>query len=148
LNEKFATVQLYGKLGNVFADLPSEKIRDTGIFKAIVGEDYIAAQHKFKEYFSFKPFCRMVFSCETMPKNYADRSGGFYRRLIIIRFDNHVDDKARDRNLRDKLALEADGIIAWSLKGLKRLMKNEYVFSETDRTNTELQKYKADNSSS
>ena len=39
LNEKFATVQLYGKLGNIFADLPSEKIRDTGIFKAIVGED-------------------------------------------------------------------------------------------------------------
>jgi len=39
LNEKFATVQLFGKLGNIFADLPSEKIRDTGIFKAITGED-------------------------------------------------------------------------------------------------------------
>jgi putative DNA primase/helicase len=44
--------------------------------------------------------------------------------------------------------LEADGILAWSLIGLKRLMANNYIFSETDRTNADLQKYKADNSSS
>ena len=148
LNEKFATVDLFGKLANIFADLPSEQIRDTGIFKTITGEDYISAQHKFKAYFSFKPFCRMVFSCEALPKNYYDRSGGFYRRLIIIRFDNPVDPKTKDRSLREKLKLEVDGILAWSLIGLKRLMANEFCFSETDRTIAEVKKYRADNSSS
>jgi putative DNA primase/helicase len=134
-------------LANVCADLPTEAIKDTGTFKAITGEDYISAQHKFKEYFSFKPFCRLVFSCNNIPKNYSDRSDGFYRRLIIIRFDNTVPEDKKDESLREKLAVETDGIIAWAMVGLKRLMANKFRFSETDRTRAELSSYKAENSS-
>ena len=145
LDEKFATVQLFGKLANVFADLPSETIRDTGTFKAITGEDWISAQHKFKDYFSFKPFCRLLFSCNTIPKNYTDRSDGFYRRLILIRFDRTIPEDQRDPHLLDKLKLERDGILAWALIGLKRLVENNYRFSETDRTKAELRRYRMDN---
>ena len=147
LDEKFATVQLFGKLANIFADLPSENIRDTGTFKAITGEDYISAQHKFKEYFSFKPFARLLFSCNTVPKSYTDRSDGFYRRLILIRFDRKIPEMKRDPNLKDKLAAEADGILAWAMIGLKRLIANNFIFSETARTQAELTQYKMDNSS-
>jgi putative DNA primase/helicase len=147
LDEKFATVQLFGKLANIFADLPSENIRDTGTFKAITGEDYISAQHKFRDYFSFKPFCRLLFSCNNIPKNYTDRSDGFYRRLILIRFDHTIPEDKKDGFLKEKLLLEADGILAWSLIGLKRLMDNGYRYSETDRTQAELTSYKTDNSS-
>jgi len=146
LDEKFATVQIFGRLANIFADLPNEQIRNTAMFKAIVGEDYISAQHKYKAYFSFKPFCRMLFSCEEMPKNYNDRSGGFYRRLIIVTFNNVIDPAKKDTDLRAKLIREADGILAWSLIGLKRLMANKFIFSETNRTKAALQEYKADNS--
>jgi len=37
LDERFATFQLFGKLANVFADLPSQSLKDTGNFKAITG---------------------------------------------------------------------------------------------------------------
>ncbi len=147
LDEKFATVQLFGKLANIFADLPSGNIQDTGIFKSITGEDYITAQHKFKEYFSFKPFCRLLFSCNNMPKNYTDRSDGFYRRLILIRFDHAIPDDKKDSSLKEKLMLEADGILMWALEGLKRLMENNFRFSETASTRAELELYKAENSS-
>ncbi|WP_228725095.1 phage/plasmid primase, P4 family [Caproicibacter fermentans] len=147
LDEKFATVQLFGKLANVFADLPSENIRDTGTFKAITGEDYISAQHKFKEYFSFKPFARLLFSCNSVPKSYTDRSDGFYRRLMLIRFDQAIPEDKRDPNLKEKLAAEADGILAWSMAGLRHLKENSYRFSETQRTKAELASYKAENSS-
>jgi len=147
LDEKFATVQLFGKLANIFADLPAKEIRETGIFKAITGEDYISAQHKFKDYFSFKPFCRLLFSCNNVPKNVSDRSDGFYRRLIIVRFDHTIPEAKKDGDLKEKLALEKDGIIAWVMVGLKRLIANKYKFSETDRTRAELAEYKADNSS-
>jgi len=43
--------------------------------------------------------------------------------------------------------MEADGILAWALEGLRRLMSNGWRFSETERTEAELEKYKADNSS-
>jgi putative DNA primase/helicase len=104
-------------------------------------------ERKHKDGFSFKPFARLVFSCNSIPKNYADRSDGFYRRLILIRFDNTIPEDKRDNELREKIMLEADGILAWSLVGLKRLMANKYRFSETDRTKNELQKYKSENSS-
>jgi putative DNA primase/helicase len=146
IDEKFATVLLFGKLANIFADLPNEQIRSTGMFKAIVGEDIISAQHKFKDYFSFKPTSRLLFSCETMPKSYIDRTAGFYRRLIIMKFDNVITEEKRDRQLWDKLAMEVDGIIAWSIIGLKRLIANDFCFSETERTKRELQIYKTDNS--
>lgn len=140
-------MQLFGKLANIFADLPGKEIRETGTFKAITGEDYISAQHKFKDYFSFKPFCRLMFSCNNVPKNVSDRSDGFYRRLIIVRFDHTVPEAKKDGDLKEKLALETDGIIAWAMVGLKRLIANKYKFSETDRTRAELADYKADNSS-
>ena len=147
LDEKFATVQLFGKLANIFADLPSEKIRDTGTFKAITGEDYIMAQHKYKEYFSFKPFCRLLFSGNQAPPSYTDRSDGFYRRLTMVRFEHTIPADKKDEHLKEKLLLEADGITAWALIGLKRLMANNFRFTETDRTKAELAKYKSDNSS-
>lgn len=147
LDEKFATVQLFGKLANIFADLPSSNIGDTGTFKAITGEDYISAQHKFKDYFSFKPFCRLVFSCNNMPKNHTDRSDAFYKRLIIVKFEHVITDDKKDGDLHEKLCVEADGIIAWAMIGLKRLITNNWRFSETSRTREALADYKAENSS-
>ncbi|GHU51799.1 hypothetical protein AGMMS49975_06360 [Clostridia bacterium] len=55
--------------------------------------------------------------------------------------------KKRDPNLREKLAVECDGIFMWALEGLKRLMANSYLFSETDRTKAEIQRYRAESNS-
>jgi putative DNA primase/helicase len=82
-----------------------------------------------------------------MPKNYADRTDGFYRRLIIIRFDKSVPQERRDPNLLEKIAAERDGILTWALIGLRRLIDNNYTFSESDRIRQELQRYKVDSNS-
>ena len=86
LNERFKTAELFGKLANIFADLPTKNIDDNGIFKALVGEDFLTVEKKNKNPFSFQSTARLLFSCNSIPKNYGDRSEGFYRRLIIIRF--------------------------------------------------------------
>jgi len=39
LDDRFSTFQLFGKLANIFADLPTQNLKDTGTFKAITGED-------------------------------------------------------------------------------------------------------------
>lgn len=147
LADRFKTAELFGKLANIFADLPSKNVDDNGIFKALTGEDYVIAERKNKNPFSFKPYARLLFSCNEIPKNYGDRSDGFYRRLIIIRFDKSVPASKRDANLREKLAIERDGILMWAMKGLKRLIDQGYNFSETDRTKAELQRYKVESNS-
>jgi phage/plasmid primase, P4 family, C-terminal domain len=141
MDDKFQTFQLFGKLANIFADLPSRDLQDSGIFKAITGEDYIMGERKHKDGFSFKPFARLLFSCNKIPKNYNDRTDAFYGRLILIRFDHSFPENKQDKSLKEKLMTEADGILMWALIGLKRLMENNYVFSETDRTRAEMKKY-------
>lgn len=147
LNERFKTAELFGKLANIFADLPTRNIDDNGIFKALVGEDYLTVEKKNKNPFSFQSTARLLFSCNNIPKNYGDRSEGFYRRLIIIRFDHAVPEDKKDPDLLDKLRLEADGIFLFALEGLKRLMANHYRFSETEANRAELQQYREDSDS-
>lgn len=147
MSERFGTAQLYGKMANLFADLPSEKIKSTSVFKAITGEDNISGQHKFRTMFSFKPFSRLLFSCQDPPQNPYDNSDGFYRRLIIITFDHAIQEHKKDTDLKEKLMDEQDGILLWALEGLKRLMANKWKFSETGRTRRALNDYKAKNSS-
>lgn len=147
LNERFKTAELFGKLANIFADLPTKNIDDNGIFKALVGEDYLTVEKKNKNPFSFQCFARLLFSCNSIPKNYGDRSEGFYRRLIIIRFNHAVPQEKRDPELLDKFRMEADGIFLFALDGLKRLMNNRYRFSETQKNRDELQQYREESDS-
>jgi putative DNA primase/helicase len=147
LSDRFKTAELFGKLANIFADLPSKSVDDNGMFKALTGEDYITAERKNKDPFSFRPYARLLFSCNEIPKNYGDRSDGFYRRLIIMRFEKSVPAKKRDPNLREKLAVERDGILLWAMDGLKRLMANSYLFTETEGTKAELQRYRIESNS-
>jgi len=147
LNERFKTAELFGKLANIFADLPTKYIDDNGIFKALVGEDYLTVEKKNKNPFSFQSCARLLFSCNSIPKNYGDRSEGFYRRLIIMRFNHSVPAEKRDPDLIDKFRMEADGIFLFALEGLKRLMKKQFMFSETEVNKAELQQYREDSDS-
>lgn len=147
LNEKFKLAELFGKLANIFADLPTKNIDDNGIFKALVGEDYITVEKKHKDPFSFKSTARLLFSCNTIPRNYGDKSEGFYRRLIIIRFNHSVPQEAQDPDLLNKFRAEADGIFMFALEGLRRLIRNNYKFSEAQTNIDELQQYREDSDS-
>ena len=147
LNERFKTAELFGKLANIFADLPTKNIDDNGIFKALVGEDYLTVEKKNKNPFSFQSSARLLFSCNSIPKNYGDRSEGFYRRLVILRFKYTVPKEKRDPELLEKFRMEADGIFLFALEGLRRLMGNRYIFSETQVNADELQQYREESDS-
>lgn len=69
---------------------------------------------------------------QKIPHNYGDRSDDFYCRVIIIRFERFVPENNRDPNLREKLAVECDGIFMWASAGLKQLIANSYIFTETE----------------
>jgi putative DNA primase/helicase len=147
LNERFQPAELFGKIANIYADLPDKPIDDVGMFKAVTGEDRITGERKYRDAFSFKPFARFLFSCNELFRNYGDRSWAFYRRLIIIKFCRPVPEEKKDVMLIDKLADEKDGILLWAIQGLKRLHANKYQFTETDKTRAELRQYMIQNSS-
>lgn len=145
IGDKFKTAELLGKLANVFSDLPSKSIDDTGIFKVVTGEDYLMAEKKNKNPFKFRPFARLVFSCNELPKNYVDRTEGFYRRLIIVPFNRQIDKNKIDKALKYKFQREKEGILNWALEGLKRLYENNFEFSENELTDEVKKEYKREN---
>lgn len=145
IGDKFKTAELLGKLANVFSDLPSKSIDDTGIFKVVTGEDYLMAEKKNKNPFKFKPFARLVFSCNELPRNYVDRTEGFYRRLIIVPFSRQIEKSKIDKSLKYKFQREKEGILNWALEGLKRLYENNFEFSENELTDGVKKEYKSEN---
>ena len=147
LGERFNKAELFGRLANIFADLPSKAIDDNGMFKSLTGEDYITAERKNRDPFTFRSTARFLFSCNEMPRNYGDRSEGFYRRLVIIPFTKAIPEDKRDPDIRGKLAEERDGILMWALEGLRRLIRNDYRFSETETTRAEIERYRMESNS-
>lgn len=145
IGDKFKTAELLGKLANIFSDLPSKAIEDTGMFKVITGEDYLMAERKNKNPFKFKPFSRLLFSCNDLPRNYVDKTEGFYRRLIIVPFSKQIDKDRVDKSLKEKFKEEREGILNWALEGLKRLYENDFEFSENNLTDMVKLEYRREN---
>lgn len=147
LADRFKAANLFGKLANIFADLPNKSIDDDGFFKALCGEDIITGERKFKDEFTFMNFAKLLFSCNSLPKNYADRSDGFYRRLVLVTFNHSVPVDQRDPFLLDKFRAEVDGIFLFALDGLTRLMTNDYRFSLSQVNMDRLQQYREESDS-
>lgn len=63
-----------------------------------------------------------------------DHSDGFYRRQLILSVKKKPPDREDDPFLADKLCDEIESIFLWCLNGLRRLIANNYRFTESART--------------
>ena len=127
---RFASSNLYGKLANIYSDLPDLALKQTGQFKMLTGGDLITAERKFKNPFGFENHAKLIYSTNKIPES-RDGTIAFYRRWIIINFNNIFEGENDDKHLFEKLTTseELSGIFNWSLEGLKRLRRqNGYSY--------------------
>jgi len=134
-NNRFALAELYGKMANVYPDLPAVALKDTGLFKSLVTGEMISGEKKFKGRFDFVPYAKLLFSCNKMPQT-PDDTDAFFRRWSITAFPVQFlpDNPKTDPNLKDKLTTpeELSGILNWALQGLKGLLEQgKFSTSET-----------------
>ncbi|MBC7219060.1 MAG: hypothetical protein H5T49_02855, partial [Hadesarchaea archaeon] len=137
VGDRFAAAELFGRLANVFADLPSRRLgSDTGRFKMLTGEDLMDAQRKHRDPFKFQNYAKLVFSANELPAT-ADLSEAFWRRWILIKFNRVFPegDPKTDPYIADKITgdpQEMSGILNWALEGLKRVLERGcFSFSRT-----------------
>jgi putative DNA primase/helicase len=125
-NNRFALAELYGKMADVYPDLPAVALKDTGLFKSLVTGEMISGEYKFRGRFDFEPYAKLLFSCNKMPQT-PDDTDAFFRRWLILAFPNQflADNPKTDPNLKEKLTTpeELSGILNWALEGLQRLLK-------------------------
>jgi putative DNA primase/helicase len=121
---RFSKSRLYNKHVNFFADLPQRALKGTGIFKSITGGDFVEGEKKFKDSFSFRPFAKLVFSANMVPRS-EDDTDAFYRRWVIINFPNQFEGKKIDPYLLPKLTSEPEmqGLLFRCMSILPKLLK-------------------------
>ena len=123
LSNEYRAAQLAGKRINFAADIPSTEIVSSHLFKAAVTGDVIMARHIRQDPFSFKPEAGHLFSANALPGT-RDHSQGFWRRFVVIEFDNQFSGDQLDPYLGKKLRAEKPAIIAWMVRGAQRLLRN------------------------
>jgi|AntDeeMinimDraft_6_1070357.scaffolds.fasta_scaffold00567_2 putative DNA primase/helicase len=139
---KNARADLFGKLANIYADLPSGAIKETGTIKMLTGGDEITGERKYKDSFSFKNTAKLIFSANELPP-IKDYNEAFFDRVHIINCPNIFEGKNDDPYLVSKLTTE-EVKSAWlnkAIEGAKRLLDNEH-FSVSKIVEDEIKNYK------
>lgn len=139
---RFAKADLFGKLANLYADLPDSALKSVGTFKMLTGGDPIRGERKFHDSFLFVNGAKLTFSCNVVPEVYEDTTA-FFRRWIIVQFPNTFDGEKADKGLLKKLTTpeELSGILNFTLEGLARLKANGWRFSNSRATEEVRQDY-------
>ncbi len=139
---RFAKADLFGRLANLYADLPDSALKGVGTFKMLTGGDPIRGERKFQNSFLFVNSAKLTFSCNVVPEVYEDTTA-FFRRWIIIQFPNTFDGTKADKDLLKKLATpeELSGVLNFALEGLARLQANGWRFSLSRSTEEVRQDY-------
>lgn len=145
LDERFAPVTMFGKLANIGDDISDDFLRGKAIahFKKIVSGNMLKAENKGADLFFFKPFVKLIFSANQIPRM-KDRTGAVLRRMVIIPFNATF----------SKTDPDYDPYIAWKLKdvavmeylckvgveGLKRILINN-GFTQSKKVDAEIKEY-------
>ncbi len=134
LEGRFTPASLYGKLANIYADLSDRSLKQTGKFKMVTGGDNIGAEQKFKDFFNFVNYAKLIYSANKLPEC-DDDTTAFFRRWIFVSCPNSFEPGKCDPDILEKLTTDSElsGLFNWALVGLRRLLKNK-MFSSSKTT--------------
>jgi P4 family phage/plasmid primase-like protien len=86
------------------------------LIKQLTGGDTITASRKYGHSFSFKPQFKLWIAANHKPQ-ISGTDEGIWRRINFIPFNIRIPEDERDKQLKDKLQSEAQGILTWIVRG-------------------------------
>lgn len=149
LDERFSVSQLVGKLVNIGDDISDDFLagRTISTLKKIVSGNGLKAEFKGENPFTFKPYCKLFFSANDIPRT-KDKTGAVLRRLVIIPFNRRFSksDPDYDPQIIDKLTSEQsmEYLIRIGLEGLMRVIHNN-GFTEAQSVIKAVDEYELEN---
>lgn len=145
--DPYSGAELYGKLVNIFPDLPSAALFENSMFKTLTGDDgEIRARKIYGEPFKYQNTAKLIFSANQAPPvprgDYA-----YYRRWLLFEFVNTFSGDKRDPKILEKITTteELSGLFNLVIPALKNLMQNgKYTYSRSNEQVERLYKIKSD----
>jgi len=133
---------LQDKLLNYGSEIKPKNI-DNDIFKALASSEPVTMKILYKDVMDAPLNTKFIFNANTLPTN-VEHTGGYFRRFIIIPFENIIPKSKRDPNLHKKIIdSELAGVLNWCIIGTKRLLENE-AFTYSDKVESILNRFKMD----
>jgi len=137
--------EMHGKLVNIAGDLSSTSLKDTGLFKEVVGRDPLGAKRKYLTDLHFVNYSKQFFACNELPRVY-DMSYGFWSRWDLFEFpykfvkrseykkaENKSNLKIRDERVIEKITSEDEmsGLLNKALNSLQKILsKGDFSYSQ------------------
>ena len=148
-NSRFSPAMMAGKIANIGDDISDEFIADSADFKKIVTGQTITAEFKGQDEFAFDPFCKLLFSANSIPRIGKGRdSGAILRRLVIVPFNARFTADSPDYKpfIGDDLKCQEsmEYMIQIGLRGLKRVLETRQ-YTSNEAMEAELQEYEESN---
>jgi len=143
--DRFAVSRLHGKLANICADLPSERLASSAIFKSLTGCDRITGERKYSDSFEFTPFARLLFSSNHLPYSH-DSGTAYFDRWLLVPLEARFRGTRREipRQLLDSQlsrSVELSGALNRALPALRRI-RLQGRFTESKITRAEIERFR------
>jgi len=145
-NSRFSLADTEGKLANIVEEIDEIDSVVTGQIKQYISGSLVTIERKFQNGYQISPTARLTFATNTLPR-FQDTSDGIWRRLLVVYFQKQfLDESLQDKRLSDPEfwlnSGELNGIFMWALRGLQRLVKNEWKFTTPESMIQILKDYK------
>lgn len=101
----------------------ADKRMAESLVKRLTGGDTITARFMRAEFFQFRGTFKIFLGANHKP-GVRGTDDGIWRRIKLIPFLVRIPDSKQDRELDDKLRAEAEGILAWAVRGCKEWQKH------------------------
>lgn len=144
--DKFFRYNLQNKLLMLDDDMQMNALPSTGYIKNLVtAEIPIDIEAKGRQSRQAVLYSRFLCFGNGSPKALYDKSDGFARRLIVLTTKPIPQGRVNDPFLAEKFIAEKDKIFCWIFDGLKRLIKNDFRFTISEKTKRNIAEVMADN---
>lgn len=147
IGDRFRTAELSGKLANIGDDIGDAYIADASVIKKVASGDPVTVERKGQDPFKVKPYNKLLFSANNIPR-IKDDSEAVLDRMIIVPFENTFspDQPDFDPFLKDKLKQKEsiEYLIRVGVEGLRRVVFSR-KFTICKRIEESLEEYELQN---
>lgn len=136
VTQRFQIASAENKLVLYDDDLGSAALTETGLLKKLITADQpIPAERKYEKGFTFMSYAKVIACANFMLSSLYDDSDGFFRRLHPIHVKPRDPNRTNIPGFGEQIAEEeAEQIARWALRGLKRLIANNWKITWSKRS--------------